>query len=160
MPAVSEPELPHTWRPLGVRLASAFFGGLLLVVCVSGWIAVGPDVRGRVTPYQQVTLLLFGVAFAAVLWALIRCRVTASEEGLLLVNGFRRHSYEWPELLAVHMPRGAPFATLDLADGTSIQALGIQSSDGDRARIAVAQLRMLLERTARESLHRPDPPAD
>jgi PH (Pleckstrin Homology) domain-containing protein len=160
MPAVSEPELPHTWRPLGVRLASAFFGGLLLVVCVSGWIAVGPDVRGRVTPYQQVTLLLLGVAFAAVLWALIRCRVTASEQGLLLVNGFRRHSYEWPELLAVHMPRGAPFATLDLADGTSIQALGIQSSDGDRARIAVAQLRMLLERTARESLHRPDPPAD
>jgi hypothetical protein len=160
MPAVSEPELPHTWRPLGVRLASSFFGGLLLVVCVSGWIAVGPDVRGRVTPYQQVTLLLFGVAFAAVLWALIRCRVTASEEGLLLVNGFRRHTYEWPELLAVHMPRGAPFATLDLADGTSIQALGIQSSDGDRARIAVAQLRMLLERTARESLHRPDPPPD
>ncbi len=160
MPAVSEPPLPHTWRPLGVRLAAVFFGGLLLVVCVAGWVAVGPEVRGRVTPYQQATLVVIGAAFGVVLWGLIRCRVTASQLGVELVNGYRRHTYEWPEMLAVHMPRGAPFATLDLADGTSIQALGIQSSDGDRARIAVLQLRMLLERTARESLHRPDPPAD
>jgi hypothetical protein len=113
-----------------------------------------------VTPYQQVTLVLIGAAFAAVLWGLIRCRVTATAKGVELVNGYRRHVYEWPEMLAVHMPRGAPFATLDLADGTSIQALGIQSSDGDRARIAVLQLRLLLERTASESLQRPDPPAD
>ena len=41
MPAVSEPSLPHTWRPLGVRLAFCFFGGLLVVVCVAG------VVRGR-----------------------------------------------------------------------------------------------------------------
>jgi hypothetical protein len=160
MPAVSEPALPHTWRPLGVRLASAFFGSLLLIVCVAGWVAVGPEVRGRVTPYQQLTVVLIGAAFGAVLWGLIRCRVTASRQGVVLVNGYRRHHYEWPEMLAVYMPRGAPFATLDLADGTSIQALGIQSSDGDRAKIAVLQLRLLLERTAAESLQRPDPPAD
>jgi alpha-beta hydrolase superfamily lysophospholipase len=90
----------------------------------------------------------------------MRCRVTASDRGVVLVNGFRRHSYEWPEVVAVHMPRGAPFATLDLADGTSIQALGIQSSDGDRARAAVVQLRTLVERTSAESLQRPDPPTD
>jgi hypothetical protein len=160
MPAASEPALPHTWRPLGVRLAAIFFGGLLLVVCVSGWVAVGPEVRGRVTPYQQVTVVLIAAAGGVVLWGLMRCRVTASDRGVVLVNGFRRHSYEWPEVVAVHMPRGAPFATLDLADGTSIQALGIQSSDGDRARAAVVQLRTLVERTSAESLQRPDPPTD
>jgi hypothetical protein len=100
------------------------------------------------------------VGMGAILWGLIRCRVTASAEGLLLVNGYRHHSYDWPEVLAVHLPRGAPFALLDLADGTSIQALAIQSADGDRAKIAVLQLRLLLERTAEESLERPDPPAD
>lgn len=160
MPAVSEPSLPHTWRPLGVRLAVLFFGGLLAVVCVAAWISVGPEVRARVTLYQRATLVLLAAMAAGVAWALVRCRVTARETGLEVVNGFRRHAYEWPEILAVHMPRGAPFATLDLADGTSTMAMGIQSADGERARIAVRELRGLVERISDESLHRPDPPAD
>ena len=160
MPAVSEPTLPHTWRPLGVRLAMLFFGGLLAVVCVAGWLAVGAEVRAQVTPFQQVTMLVIAATATAVAWALVRCRVTATTSGLQLVNGFRTHRYEWAEVLAVHMPSGAPFPTLDLADGTSRSALGIQASDGDRARQAVLELRLLLARTAEESLHRPDPPAD
>jgi hypothetical protein len=148
MPAVSEPTLPHTWRPLGVRLAMIFFGSLLLIVCVAAWIAVGSEVRGRVDIYQRVSFLLVGAMIAAVAWALLRCRVTATERGLEVVNGFRRRAYEWAEVVAVHMPRGAPFATFDLADGTTTQALGIQSADGDRAREAVRQLRVLLDRSS------------
>ena len=161
MPAVSERSLPHTWRPLGVRLAMIFFGGLLLVVCIAAWIAIGPEVRARVDFFQRVTFLLVGAMAAAVAWALMRCRVTATERGLLIVNGFRRRTYEWAEVVAVQMPRGAPFATLDLADGTSIQALAVQSADGDRARIAVRELRLLLDRrSGEESVQRPDPPGD
>jgi Bacterial PH domain len=161
MPAVSEPPLPHTWRPLGVRLAMLFFGSLLVIVCVAGWIAVGPDVRGRVDIFQRVTFLLLGGLALAVAWALVRCRVTATERGLEIVNGYRRRVYEWAEVVAVQMPRGAPFATLDLADGTSMQALGIQAADGDRARNAVRQLRLLLDRSSgEESVQRPDPPGD
>jgi hypothetical protein len=160
MPAVSEPSLPHTWRPLGVRLAVVFFGGMLAVVCVAGWFAVGADVRARVTVLQEATLALIAAMALAVAWGLYRCRVTATPAGLEVVNGYRTHHYEWPEVLAVHMPPGAPFPTLDLADGTSRLALGIQSSDGDRARQAVRELRALLARTSEESLERPDPPAD
>jgi hypothetical protein len=160
MPVVSEPQLPHTWRPLGVRLAVIFFGGLLAVVCVAGWIAVGPDVRSRVTVYQQATVWLLAALAAAIGWGLVRCRLTATEDGLELVNGCRRRTYEWAEVLAVHPPSGAPFATFDLADGTSSMVLAIQSSDGDRAKTAVRQVRLLLERTATESLERPDPPGD
>jgi hypothetical protein len=160
MPAVSEPALPHTWRPLGVRLAVLFFGGLLAVVCVAGWIAVGADVRAKVSFFQNATMVLIAAVAVAVAWALVRCRVTATEAGLEVVNGYRTHRYEWAEVLAVHMPQGAPFPTLDLADGTSRSALGIQASDGDRARVAIRQLRMLLARIAEESLQRPDPPAD
>jgi hypothetical protein len=161
MPAVSEPTLPHTWRPLGVRLAMLFFGGLLLVVCVAAWFAIGPEVRARVDFFQRVTFLLVGALAAAVAWALVRCRVTATERGLLLVNGYRRRVYEWAEVVSVRMPRGAPFASLDLADGTSIQALGIQSADGDRARVAVGELRLLVEhRSGEESVQRADPPGD
>ena len=163
MPAVSEPSgplLPRTWRPLGVRLAVVFFGGLLAVVCVAGWVAVGADVRAKVTVYQQATVLLFVLMALAIAWGLYRCRVTATSSGLEVVNGYRTHHYEWPEVLAVHMPQGAPFPTLDLADGTSRPTFGIQSSDGDRARQAVRELRTLVARTAADSLERPDPPAD
>src|SRR3954470_21065709 len=160
MPVVSEPSLTHTWRPLGVRLAFGFFGGLLVVVCVAAWIAVGPEVRARVNVYQQVTMLLLAALAGALAWGLMRCRVTATSVGLEIVNGYRRHAYDWAEVLAVHLPTGAPFAILDLADGTSRQALAIQSADGDRARVAVRQLRMLLVRTAADSLERPDPPGD
>jgi Bacterial PH domain len=160
MPAVCEPTLPHTWRPLGVRLAVLFFGGLLAVVCVAAWVAVGAEVRAKVSAFQQATMVSIAVMAAALAWGLVRCRVTATTRGLQVVNGFRTHRYEWAEVLAVHMPSGAPFPTLDLADGTSRSALGIQSSDGDRARQAVLELRLLLARTAEESLHRPDPPAD
>jgi hypothetical protein len=160
MPAVSEPSLPHTWRPLGVRLAVLFFGGMLAVVCVAGWVAVGSDVRGKVTIYQEATPFLFVAMGVAVAWALYRCRVTATSQGLEVVNGYRTHYYEWPEVLAVHMPPGAPWPTLDLADGTSRPTFGIQSSDGDRARQAVRELRVLVARIADESLQRPDPPAD
>src|SRR3954447_4062854 len=160
MPAVSEPSLPHTWRPLGVRLAFAFFGGLLVVVCVAAWYAVGADVRARVSIYERITTFLIAALAAAVAWGLMRCKVTAGPSGLEIVNGYRRHAYDWAEVLAVHLPTGAPFAILDLADGTSRQALAIQSADGDRAKVAVRQLRMILVRTAAESLERPDPPGD
>ena len=111
MPAVSEPSgplLPRTWRPLGVRLAVVFFGGLLAVVCVAGWVAVGADVRAKVTVYQQATVVLFVLMALAIAWGLYRCRVTATSSGLEVVNGYRTHHYEWPEVLAVHMPPGAP----------------------------------------------------
>ena len=159
-PAPAGPRLPHTWRPLGVRLAVLFFGGLLAVVCVAAWISVGADVRAKVSLFQRTTLLLIAAMAGSVAWGLVRCRVTATEAGLEVVNGFRRHAYEWPEVIAVRMPRGAPFATLDLADGTSAMALAIQAADGDRAGTAVRDLRALVDRISAESLQRPDPPAD
>jgi hypothetical protein len=166
MPAASEPAgpsgppLPHTWRPLGVRLAVFFFGGLLAVVCVFAWVAVGSDVRARVSFFQDATLVAIAALAVGAAWALVRCRVTATGAGLEVVNGFRTHHYEWAEVLGVHMPAGAPFPTLDLADGTSRPTLGIQASDGDRARQAVRELRTLVARIAEASVQRPDPPAD
>ena len=52
------PSLSRRCRTPGVPSAcgwrACFFGGLLVVVCVAGWFAVGPEVRARVTVYQQV----------------------------------------------------------------------------------------------------------
>jgi hypothetical protein len=149
MPAGSDPAarpaLPHTWRPLGVRMAGLVFGTMLLAVCAFAWFSFDAETRARFTLFQRGTLVFLGLMFFAAGYAMARSRVVAQERGLLVVNGYRRHEYEWAEVLAVHLPPGAPWAVLDLADGTSQSAMGIQGSDGSRARQAVRELRALLD---------------
>ena len=48
-------------------------------------------------------------------------------------------------MVAAHLGRGAPWATLDLDDGTTVAAMGIQGSDGDRALQALRELRAVLD---------------
>ena len=147
MPAVSEPALPHTWRPLGVRLAGLVFGGMLLAVVVFAWFAFDDETRAKFTPFQRGTLIFLGLLFFSVGFAMARSRVVAEAGRLVVVNGYRRHDYEWAEVIAVHLPPGAPWAVLDLADGTSQPAMGIQGSDGGRAQRAVRELRLLIARS-------------
>lgn len=146
MPAVSEPALPHTWRPLGVRVAGVVFGGLLVVVCAAAWFSFDDETRAKFTIFQRGTIVFLGLLFFSVGYAMARSRVVALADRLVVVNGYRRHDYEWAEVVAVHLPPGAPWAVLDLADGTSAPAMGIQGSDGGRARTAVAELRTLIDR--------------
>jgi hypothetical protein len=76
--------------------------------------------------------------------ALIRSRAVAYPDRLVVVNGYRRHEYEWPQIVAAHLPPGAPWVTLDLADGETASVMGIQGSDGDRARAALRELKALV----------------
>ena len=138
--------LPHTWRPLGVRLAGGVLGGGLLILCAGAWITFPDDVKETFTIFQRLTAIGLGLMAFAAWFALVRSRVVATDDRLVVVNGYRKRSYEWAEVLAVHLPPGAPWAVLDLADGTSAPAMGIQGSDGKRARVAVRQLRALLAR--------------
>lgn len=134
-------DVPRTWRPLGTRLALFFFGGLLAAVCVFFWIAIGPEVRSQFTPFQRVTLILFVLLFTGTYYGLERCRLVATDAGLTVVNGYRTRRFEWPQVIALSLKRGAPWATLDLSDGTTVSVMGIQGSDGDRARRQVREVR-------------------
>ena len=116
------------------------------------WIGFDDETRASVTPFQRGTVVALGLLGFSVMYALIRCRAQARAEGLIVVNGYRRHDYAWEEIIAVHLPQGAPWVTLDLADGTTASVMAIQGSDGQRARIAVRQLRALVDR--------PDAPGD
>jgi hypothetical protein len=126
-------------------MAGVVFGGALLVVCAFAWFSFDEETRARFTPFQRGTLVFLGLLGFAVFYALVRSRVVATADRLIVVNGFRRREYEWPEIIAVHLPPGAPWAVLDLSDGTSAPAMGIQGSDGARATTAVRQLRALID---------------
>ena len=141
--------LPHTWRPFGARMMGGVLGAMLLAMVITVWFALGSHIRGKFTPFQEGTLVFLGLIALGVWFALMRCRVSADEQGIVVVNGYRRRAYTWSQLVSVNLRRGAPWAGIDLSDGTSISALGIQGSDGDRAKQAVADLRRLIAENTR-----------
>lgn len=157
MPAASEPPpvpsrgaptLPLRFRPLGIRVVLGIASVMLVVLVIAIWFALPQGMQDRLSPFQAVTyLILFGmvgVCFNAVM----RSRIDADERGLTVVNGFRTRRFEWAQVVAVHLGRGAPWASLDISDGTTISALAIQSSDGARASRQVRQLRALIDQHA------------
>ena len=119
--------------------------GLLVVLAVT-WVRLDDQTKDAITPWQRVTMVLLLLLGYGCLHALVRSRVDAHRDGLVVVNGYRTRRLAWPQVVAVHLPPGAPWATLDLGDGSAIPAMGIQGSDGDRARAAVRELRELLDR--------------
>jgi hypothetical protein len=141
--------LPHTWRPFGVRVAGTVLGAMLLVLVVAVWVAWGDDVRSRFTLFQRSTLVAMGLVGFVAWYALMRSRVTADERGVTVVNGYRRRVFEWSQVVGINLRRGAPWAGMDLSDGTSISMVGIQGSDGPRAVRAVRELRQLVAENTR-----------
>ena len=141
--------VPKTWRPFGVRLAGIVLGAGLVVVCALTWIGFDADTRARFTMFERLTMLVMGLLAFALWFALVRSRVVAEEQRLVVVNGYRRREYDYAQVVAVRLPPGAPWATLDLADGTTVSAMGIQGSDGDRARRAVREVRAVAEQQLR-----------
>jgi hypothetical protein len=149
MPAGSDVALPHTFRPFGVRLAIYVLGGLLVLVVAVMWFALPAEIRDQFTALQLGTVLFLGMLFYAAGYALARSRVVAREDGLTVVNGYRTRRFEWNEILAVSLRNGSPWAELDLSDGTTVPAMGIQGSDGPRAMRQVREVRALVDRLTR-----------
>lgn len=144
MPADSEPARRYSYRPLGVRMVGTVAGLGLLAVCLGAWIAIGPDVRDRFTFLQRATLVAIGVGIAVLVHALTRSRVVVRGDRVSVVNGYRRRDLERAQVVALRMRRGAPWAEMDLADGTTIPVMAIQGSDGARAVEAVRAVRRLV----------------
>lgn len=147
MPADSDAgtALPRTFRPLGVRVAIYALGVLLLLVCVVTWYAFPPEIRAQFNITERVTLLVIGLLFAVSGYALARSRVVATADGLVVVNGYRLRRFDWNQVLRVSLRPGSPWAVLDLSDGTSTAAMGIQGSDGARATRQVGELARLID---------------
>jgi predicted DNA repair protein MutK len=124
-----------------VRVALWIVGTMLLALVVAVWIGLGHDVRAEFSPYQRVTLVIIGVLLFITYYGLERCKVVATESGLTVVNGYRTRRFEWSQVIGVSLPRGAPWATLDLSSGTTVSVMAVQGSDGARARRAIRQLR-------------------
>ena len=147
MPAGSEglPALPRTWRPLGPRVVGVTVTVALVAVVAAGWFSFDAETRSRFTAFQELTLVFFGLIYLSLMFALVRCRAVAYADRLVVVNGYRRHEFEWAQIVAARLPPGAPWVTLDLADGETASVMGIQGADGARARAALRELKALVD---------------
>ncbi|MEV8323477.1 PH domain-containing protein [Kitasatospora sp. NPDC059811] len=139
-------EFPVTWAPRRTR-------AVLLPVCAL--LVVLFAVMAVVLPENwqlndRIMMAGSGVLFACVGLMLARPRVSADAQGVTVVNFVRSRRLTWAEIVRVNFRQGDPWATLDLADGTSLAAVGIQSGVGKDQAIAQARaLRDLVEHHAR-----------
>ena len=115
------PALPVTLRPTRTR-AVLLTVGVALVAVLS---AVGLLLES-LTPGEKVSFVVTGLLFFVVLALLSRPKVVADTGGVTVVNLTTRRRLEWAEVLRVNLRPGDPWVYLDLADGTSLPAMGIQ----------------------------------
>jgi hypothetical protein len=135
------PALPVTFRP--GRTRAVLIGAAVAVFAVITVVAVLMEQLG---PGERVSFVLTALVLAGVLLLLARPKVVAEESGVTVVNLTRRRRLEWAEILRVNLRPGDPWVFLDLSDGTSLPALGIQPGIAKQRAIADARaLRALAE---------------
>lgn len=140
------PFRPRTARVVAWSLVGLIVVGLLTLLALSltgylpAWHAAD----------QIMTLLFFGAG----IWIIVRLALVEavpSVAGLKVRNFLNTRRLEWAEIVNVSFTRNRPWAELDLADGTTLSVMAIQSAEGERG---VAEARRLLalirEHEARE----------
>ncbi|MFC5666823.1 PH domain-containing protein [Kitasatospora misakiensis] len=136
-------EFPVTWAPRRTRAVLLPVCALLVVMFAV--IAVALPANWQFN--DRVLMVLSGVLFAAAGLMLARPRISADAEGVTVVNFVRSRRLAWAEIVGVNFRQGDPWASLDLADGTSLAVVGIQSGVGKAQAIADARaLRDLVHR--------------
>ncbi|WP_149179019.1 PH domain-containing protein [Streptomyces sp. TRM49041] len=139
--ATEPPSLPVTFRPRRTRAVLLTIGAAMFAVITV--VAVTLD---RLHPGERMSFILTAALFYGVLILLSRPKVVADEDGVIVVNLTRTRRLAWAEILRVNLRVGDPWVFLDLSDGTSLPALGIQPGIGKAQAIRDAQtLRALAE---------------
>nr|WBO76757.1 PH domain-containing protein [Streptomyces sp. SBE_14.2] len=135
------PELPVTFRPGRTRAVLLTAGAAILVVITA--VALLLEKLG---PGERLSFVLTGALMFGVLAMLARVKVVAEDSGVTVVNIASRRRLEWAEIIQVNLRPGDPWVFLDLSDGTSLPALGIQPGIAKQRAIADARaLRALAE---------------
>ncbi|WP_405696271.1 PH domain-containing protein [Streptomyces sp. NBC_01185] len=135
------PALPATFRPTLTRVVLLAVGAAMFLVITAVALVLENLGPGERTSFVFVALLFFGV-----LALLSRPRITADESGVTVVNITRTRRLAWAEILRVNLRAGDPWVFLDLSDGTSLPALGIQPGIARKQAIRDARaLRALTE---------------
>lgn len=140
-PPAGLPELPVTFRPTRTRIVLLSLGAALFAV-----LTVVSLTLSTLTGGDRATFIGTGLLFFAGLAVLSRPKVVASEEGVTVVNLATTRRLAWAQVVRVNLRAGDAWVHLDLSDGTSLPAMGIQPGVAKDQAIADARaLRALAE---------------
>ncbi|WP_310725636.1 PH domain-containing protein [Streptomyces sp. N2A] len=115
------PSLPVTFRPTRTRVVLYTVGIAQLAALTAIALAL-PKLTGG----ERISFVVTGLLVGAVLLLLGRPKVVARQEGVTVVNLTTRRELAWAQIVRVNLRQGDPWVHLDLADGTSLPAMGIQ----------------------------------
>lgn len=135
------PALPVTFRPGRTRVVLLTAGIAIFVT-----ITVIALLLEQLGPGERLSFVFTAALLAGVLFLLARVKVVADESGVTVQNIASRRRLEWAEIIQVNLRPGDPWVFLNLSDGTSLPALGIQPGIAKEQAIADARaLRALAE---------------
>ncbi|MFY4720379.1 PH domain-containing protein [Streptomyces sp. LaBMicrA B280] len=135
------PTLPVTFRP-GHTRAILLIAAVAIFLTISG-VALLLEGLG---PGERMSFVVTGALLSWLLARLARIKIVADESGVTVVNFAARRHLDWAEILQVNLRPGDPWVFLNLSDGTSLPALGIQPGLAKQRAIADARaLRALTE---------------
>ncbi len=146
---MADTERPRVYRPLGARMVSAVSAFVIVAVVVFLWLMLSAHVRAQFDAFQRATLIAFFVGVILVLYGIFRTRATISESGLSVTNGYRRHDFSWAEVVAISLTRHRPWALVDLADGSTVAVMALQTSDGPRATRSAREIAEMITEKSR-----------
>ncbi|MGP4009446.1 PH domain-containing protein [Streptomyces sp. 4N124] len=135
------PALPVTFRPARTRAVLLTAAAAIFVVITTVALLLE-----QLSPGERLSFIFTAALLCGVLLMLTRPKVVADESGVTVVNIASRRRLEWAEILQVNLRPGDPWVFLNLSDGTSLPALGIQPGIAKQRAIADARtLRALAE---------------
>lgn len=133
-------------RPLRPRAGRYVSYGFAIV-----WVVVFTSVTAGFPPLpgtgvlDRLAFLLVALAGGFLLYRLGAVAVLPSEGGVVVRNIGGSTRLDWAEVVQVRFDSGSTWCQLDLSDGTSVNALGIQGSDGAHAQRDAVRLATLVE---------------
>ncbi len=136
-------------RPRAGRIVSFVLAAIWAAVFTGA--AFGfPPVPDRGTA-DSIASLLLAAAGAFFLYRLGAVAVLPAEDHVVVRNIARSTRMDWAEVVDVRFDSNSTWGRLDLADGTSLNTLGIQTADGAHARRDAVRLATLVELHSRRA---------
>jgi hypothetical protein len=135
------PALPVTFRPGRTRAVLLTAGAAIFATITAIALLLEKLGPGERLSFIVTAALLFGVVAM-----LARVTVVADDSGVTVVNIASKRRLDWAEIIQVNLRPGDPWVFLNLSDGTSLPALGIQPGIAKQQAITDARaLRALVE---------------
>jgi len=92
---------------------------------------------------DQASIAAIGVVLALAALLCVRARVVADADGVEVRNLMFGQKVPWSVIRSVSFPDGAPWARLELPQDEYVPIVAIQAIDGERAVVAMRELRAL-----------------